>query len=205
MKNFLFMSGLACVVLSVITGCANSPATRFYVLSSPPDIREMAGKTSDNCPTIGIGPIVVPPYLTKSQIATTPSENEISYAPFDQWAQPLPGNLSHVLAENISKFACSKAIYQFPWIGAREPDYRVRVEIVSMTGILESKASIEAWWTISETQEKKVILSSRRRYIEPVHGRDYQALVQAYSRILAALSRDVAMAIPGPRIPRPGP
>ena len=198
MKKFLFLSGLAWVVLSVMAGCANSPATRFYVLSSPPDIKELAGKTNDNCPTIGVGPIVVPAYLTKSQIATTPSENEIGYAPFDQWAQPLPGNLSHVLAENLSKLACNKAVYQFPWTGAQEPDYRVRVEIVSMTGTLESKASMEASWTVRGSKEKKVILSRKRRYSESVRGQDYQALVQAYSLILVSLSRDMAETVPGP-------
>ena len=113
MKNFLFASGL--VLIMMIAGCANSPPTRFYMLSSTPDIREMPGKTDNSCPTIGVGPIEIPQYLARAQIATAASENEISYAEFDQWAQPLPGNFSHVIAENLSRLACTRAVYKFPW------------------------------------------------------------------------------------------
>ena len=196
MKNFLSISGLVGVMLLVIAGCAQSPATRFYVLSSPPDMKEMKDKTGDNCPSIGIGPVVVPAHLMKQQIATTASDYEVVYAPFDQWAQPLPGNISHVLAESLSKLACTRAVYQFPWVGAHEPDYRVRVEIISMTANQDSKAFMEAWWTVSEGKDKKVILQKKTRYSESVEGQGYQALVQAYSRLLAALSRDIAKAVP---------
>jgi uncharacterized protein len=196
MKNFLSTSILVGVMAMTIAGCGSSPATRFYVLSSPPDIQQMEGKTDDRCPAIGVGPIVMPEHLTKPQIATTLSENEIAYSPFDQWAQPLPGNFAHVLVENLSKLACNKAVYQFPWTGTHEPDYRVRVEVISMTGNMGSKASMEAWWSISETKAKKTILSRRTYYSESVRGQDYQALTQAYSKILAAFSRDIAKAIP---------
>jgi len=148
MKNFLSMSALGCVMLWV-AGCANSPATRFYVLSSPPDMQQMAGKTDDKCPAIGIGPVIVPAHLAKPQIATSASENEILYAPFDQWAQPLPDNFSNILVENLSKLVCNKALYQFPRTGGHEPDYRVRVEIISMIGNLDSKAFMEIWWAVS--------------------------------------------------------
>jgi uncharacterized protein len=196
MKNFLSTSILVGAMVMTIAGCGSSPATKFYVLSSPSDIQQMAGKTDDSCPAIGVGPIIMPEHLTKPQIATTPSENEVAYSPFDQWAQPLSGNFAHVLAENLSKLVCNEAVYQFPWTGTHEPDYRVRVEVISMTGSMGLKAFMDAWWTISETKEKKTILSRRTHYSESVRGQDYQALAQAYSKILAAFSRDIAKAIP---------
>ena len=195
MKNFLLASGFICVMM--IAGCANSPPTKFYMLSSPPDIGEMTGKTDDGCPTVGVGPIELPQYLTRAQIATSTSENEISYAEFDQWAQPLPGNFSHVITQNLSKLVCAKAIYQFPWIMPEHPDYRVRVQVITMTGNPGGKAFLDAWWMVSGSKENKVIVSKRSSYSEPVQGQDYGALVQAYSKILASLSRDIAKAIPG--------
>jgi uncharacterized protein len=194
MKNFLFASGL--VLIMMIAGCANSPPTRFYMLSSTPDIREMTGKTDNGCPTIGVGPIEIPQYLARAQIATSASENEINYAEFDQWAQPLPGNFSHVIAENLSRLACTRAVYQFPWTWPEYPDYRVRVDVLFMAGNPGGKAFLDAWWTVSETKEKKVIVSTRSQYSESIQGQDYGALVQAYSKILASLSRDIAKAIP---------
>lgn len=182
--------------VTLLAGCASSPPTRFYMLSSTPDIREMADKTDKTCPTIGVGPIELPQYLSRAQIATAPSENEVGYADFDQWAQPLPGNFSHVIAENLSRLACTGAVYQFPWIMPEHPDYRVRVQVVTMTGNPGGKAFIDAWWTVSG-KDQKVMTSTRSRYSEQVQGQDYTALVQAYSRILTALSKDIAKAIPG--------
>ena len=191
MKYFL---SLAMIIL--LAGCASSPPTRYYMLNSTPDIKEMAGKTDNNCPTVGVGPIELPQYLSRAQIATAPSENEVSYADFDQWAQPLPGNFSHVIAGNLSKLTCTKAVYQFPWIMPEHPDYRVRIQVVTMTGNPGGTALLDAWWTISG-KDNKVMVSLRSRYSEPVQGQDYTSLVQAYSRILASLSRDIAKAVPG--------
>jgi len=193
MKYFLLL--LAGVML--LAGCASSPPIRFYMLSSTPDIREMAGKTDENCPTIGVGPIELPQYLSRAQIATAPSENEVSYADFDQWAQPLPGNFSHVITENLSRLVCTKAVYQFPWIMPEHPDYRVRMQVITMTGNPGGKAFMDVWWTISGGNDNKVKVSTRSRYSEPVQGQDYTALVQAYSKILASLSRDIAKTVPG--------
>ena len=193
MKNFL----TALITVILLAGCASSPPTKYYMLSSTPDIREMTGRTDDVCPTIGIGPIDLPQYLARAQIATTSSENEISYADFDQWAQPLPSSFSHVISQNLSKLTCAKAIYQFPWIMPEHPDYRVRVQVITMTGNPGGKAFLDVWWTISGSKENKVIVFKRSNYSEPVPGQDYGALVQAYSKILASLSRDIAKAIPG--------
>ncbi len=192
MKNFLSATAFA-VMLLMIAGCASSPATRFYVLSSIP---EMPARTNERCATIGVGPIEVPHYLMRSQIVTASSENEINYAGFDQWAEPLPGNFSQVITENLSKLVCTRGAYQFPWTGHEPPDYRVRIQIIAMTGNPGEKAFIDAWWTVTD-KDKKVVASTRSRYTEPVQGSDYRALVQAYSKILAALSRDIAKVIPG--------
>jgi uncharacterized lipoprotein YmbA len=194
MKNFL-CAGLG-IVLMTLVGCANSPATRFYMLNSTPDIMEMAGKTDDRCAVIGIGPVEMPSYLTRLRIATASSDNEINYAEFDHWAQPLSDNISQVMAENLARLVCTRVVYRFPWMVPEQPDYRVRMEVTTMTGsLLNLKAVMEVWWTISD-KDKKVIVSRKSRYVEPVPGEDYKALAQAYSKILATFSRDVAKAIP---------
>ncbi len=194
MKNFLIVSVLVCALLVTLMGCSSSPATRFYMLSSTPDIGEMAGKTDDKCATIGVGPIEIPAYLARLRIATTSSDNEINFAEFDHWAQPLSDSLSQIIAENLSKLVCTRAIYRFPWILTEQPGYKIRVEVLTMTGSLGAKPVMETWRTISD-KEKKTIASRRSRYSEPV-GQDYKALAQAYSKIVAALSRDIAKAIP---------
>ena len=64
-----------------------------------------------------------------------------------------------------------------------------------MDGTLGKEAVLEAWWTIWSGKETKVLASKRSRFVEPVQGQGYEALVQAHSRILAAFSRDIAQTI----------
>ena len=81
------------------------------------------------------------------------------------------------------------------------PDYRVEVELLTMDGTLGRTVSLEAWWSVSHGAEKARV-TRKSSYSEPVAGQDYEALVQAQSRALAALSRDIAGALK--ELPPPG-
>ena len=205
MKNFRSLVLIAGIVMLTVMGCSGTPPTRFYILSPSPDLKGTEPKTGEACPTIGVGPVDVPAYLARPQMATTASENEIGYAPFDQWAQPLADNFSLVLAENVSKLVCNRWVYRFPWTGSDHPNYRVRVEVISMTGRLGKEAIVDVRWTVSDTGEKKVIRQERARYTEPVPDNDYSSLARAYSAALASLSKDIAKALPAGRQARDGP
>jgi uncharacterized lipoprotein YmbA len=63
-----------------------------------------------------------------------------------------------------------------------------------MDGMLGRTVSLEAWWSVSYGTEKARV-TRKSSYSEPVAGQDYDALIQAHSRALAALSRDISGAL----------
>jgi hypothetical protein len=192
MNNSLFSAtvktGLG-ICLLLLVGCASSPTTRHYVLS--PLTGE--GKVpEESCINIGVGPIKLPEYVNRPQIVTRTSPNELSLSSFDLWAEPLTDSVPRMLAENISRLLCTKEVVLFPWRPSLTPEYRVEVEVLQLDGTLGSTVSLEAWWSVAYGKTR---VTRKATYSEPAAGKGYDTLVQAHSRALGALSRDIAGAL----------
>jgi uncharacterized protein len=195
MNNSLFSAtvktGLG-ICLLLLVGCASSPTTRHYVLSPLTDGSKVP---EESCINIGVGPIKLPEYVNRPQIVTRTSPNELSLSSFDVWAEPLTDSVPRMLAENLSRLVCTKEVVLFPWRPSLTPEYRVEVELLQLDGTLGSTVSLEAWWSVAYGGDKKARLTRKTTYSEPAADKGYDALVQAHSRALAALSRDIAGAL----------
>jgi uncharacterized lipoprotein YmbA len=189
MKRSLVKAGLGTCLL-LLVGCASSPPSHHYVLS--PLIGATKTPSEESCPSVGIGPIKLPEYVNRQQIVTRTTPNELKLSYFDLWAEPLADSVPRMLAENISRLICTKEVVFFPWRPSRIPDYRVEVEVLQMDGTLGGTVSLDAWWSVMHGTTR---VTRKATYSEPVAGQDYDALVQAESRTLAALSRDIAGAL----------
>ena len=117
MRNYLFFRP-AVIILSalliVLSGCASTAPSRFYVLNSLPSVETQVA-ADDQDVTIGIGPIQLPQYLDCPQIVTRIGPNELQLAEFDLWAEPLKDNVSRVLVANLSLLLGTESIAVFPW------------------------------------------------------------------------------------------
>jgi uncharacterized protein len=73
-----------------MAGCASTQPSRFYVLTdlasveSPPQVT-----TAGQGPAVGVGPVTLPKYLDRPQIATRAGRHELAYDEFERWAEPL--------------------------------------------------------------------------------------------------------------------
>jgi len=175
-----------CVCLLLLVGCAASTPSRYYVLSP---LAEGKVASQESCPAVGIGPIKLPEYVSRTQIVTRTSPNEITLSYFDLWAEPLSDSVPRALAENVARLVCTKEIVFFPWRPSHAPDYRVEVEFLTMDGALGKTVALEAWWSVAHGTAR---ITRKATYTESVAGQNYEALVEAESRALGALSRDIA-------------
>jgi uncharacterized protein len=181
------------VCLLLLVGCGSSSPSRFYVLSPLPGEGKVLSE--DSCASVGMGPIRLPEYANRPQIVNHTTPDEFVLSNFDLWAEPLSDSVPRVLAENLSRLRCTKDILLFPWRPSIAPDYQVEMEVLRMDGTFGGAVSLEAWWSVSSRGEKKTRITRKTSYSEPVGGRDYTALVQAHSRALGALSREIATAL----------
>ncbi len=196
MKNDFFRLWaviILCALWVALSGCTSSPTPRFYLLSSLKAASpEMKPSTEDRCLSIGIGPISIPYYLDRPQIVTRGASNEFTLAEFDRWGEPVGENLKRALAENLSNLLCTKTIAFFPWRGGMPIDYRIEMELLRLDGSLGGNVSLDAWWMVSSGDGKKMLAYKRSTLTEAVGGQDYKSLVDAHSRALGALSREMA-------------
>lgn len=182
--------------LLFVLGCASTPPSRFYTLSSlqegGSERREFA---SDQGPVIIVGPIKFSEYLDRMEIATRSSSNEITFSDFDVWAGSLAEDFSRVLAENLSVLLSTESVIVYPGPRPSSVDYQITVDVIRFDGSLGGDVSLIARWAILEGKERKIVSVRKSTIIEPSGAKGYEAMVAADSRALEKLSREIAEAI----------
>ena len=184
--------------LALLAGCASSHPSRFYLLhplaASEPAGQKPPGQSSL---ALGIGPVLVPKYLDRPQIAVRVSDNEIYLSEFHRWAEPLENNLTRVVAENLALLLGTDRIEIFPWKSSSPIDYQVRVMIARFDGKPGDQAVLKARWTVFSKRGEAPVVDTMTTITEQVESRKYEALVRAQNSALDRLCREIAAAITG--------
>jgi len=177
-------------------GCATSPPTKFYLLSSVPVPNLETGDTQSRQPTIiRVDAVVIPSYLDRGEIVTRVSKNEIRLADLNQWGESLRDNLTNILALNLSRLLPAKGFAIFPFKCPSPVDYQISVEIVQMDGSLDGEVHLTAQWSILEGKKGNIMITRKSRFKASKAPSNYGELVAAQSRLVEALSREIAGSI----------
>jgi len=189
----LLLFGLVAVLLS---GCASTAPTRFYVLTAVPETAPRRPQAGDGRPlAIGVGPVALPRYLDRPQVATHASPHELRFAEFDQWAEPLQDGVTSVLAENLSHVLGTDHVATHPWPRSAPVAYQVVVRMIHFEGTLDGQSQLTAQWQIVDAEDQKELMWKTSRFQSPVETADYRSMVAALSHSLGALSQDIAVAL----------
>ena len=194
MKRFLSL-GLMVMCLLNLSACANTQPTHFYLLRAIDPVSRVSLETQQSPPSLGLGPISLAKYLDRPQIITKISPHEIHLAEFHKWGAPLKEHVSHILEENLSQLLATDGIVSYPWKRSNLPDYQLALEIIQFDGIQREEAVLRVRWVLAEGVGKKVFQKKTSQFSEIIQGPAYEDLVEAMSRMLASLSREIADAI----------
>lgn len=196
MKHILTLIVTTFCLPMVLTGCASTPPSNFYILSPLTTDTETGNPgTVVGGLAIGVGPVTFAEYLEQPTMITRTGSNQIERHEFNRWAGSLKDNFSRTLGENLSNLLATDRIAHFPWKRSIPVDYGVAVDVSRFDGALGGNVTLNASWTISAEHGEKTLLTRKTSYRESTETEDYAALVAAQSRALAAFSRDVAAAI----------
>ncbi len=195
--SFPFVKTLAFIILCLWPlGCATSPPTKFYLLSPLPAPSLETGDTqTQQLTTIRVDAVVIPGYLDRDEIVTRVSKNEIHLADLNQWGAPLRDNLTNILALNLSRLLPAKGFAIFPFKCPSPVDYQLSVEIVRMDGRLDGDVHLTAQWSILRGNKNNIMVTRKSRFKASKAPTDYDELVAAQSRLVEALSREIAKSI----------
>ncbi len=196
--NLRWIVGVWLVVLLGLVGCGgSSPPTRFYVLTSlqqnpdsQPTIRQ-----NTRAVALGVGPIELPRYLDRPQIAMWTGAHQLEFAEFDQWAEPLQANVARVLAQNLARMLGTDEVVLHPWARAAEPTYQVVVRFTSFEGTMNGQGGLTARWRIMEPRANRELLSKTSNVRMPIQASDYSSIAAALSNGLNTLSQEIANAL----------
>lgn len=170
-------------------GCAKGPPPEFYVLN-PTAPAAIPG--FEQGVTIGVGPVTLPPHLDRNQIVTNEDATKLLLSEKNQWAEPLKAGVTRVLLVSVGLALDSNRIYALPLRQRRTMDYQVAVDVLRLEGRLGGSAVLAARWVLLSGDGKKVLSTKVSRIEEPASGANMNDLVQAQSRAVAALGKEIA-------------
>jgi uncharacterized lipoprotein YmbA len=156
---------------------------------------EAPGTTGDSGVAIGIGPIELPEYLNRPQIVTRVNPNEVEFAEFHRWAASLKDDFSSTLARNLSNLLATDRVAAYPWTSKTPVDVQVKIDVIRFDGRLGKSVVLETTWALFGEDRTKPLLSRGSVASEQVDKSGYEGLVEAQSRAIAGLSREIAGAI----------
>ena len=187
------------LLAAALAGCgflqAKPDPTRFYVLTS---VVEGTGAPGGG-PALGLGPIHLPSYLQRPELATRVGDNEVRFRPLDRWAGSLPAQLSAVLAEDLRRLTGAGRVVQFPWYSGTELDLVVELDVFRFEPAKDGAAHLLGHWRLREAAPAKELRSDDVDLSEKIATPDPDGEAAALSRVLGQLAQRIAAAVPPKR------
>lgn len=183
--------------LMLVAGCAStSPKSDFYTLSTDSAAVAMpeAAQHCANTP-VGIGPVTWPRYLDQPRIVTRPGPNRLAFDEFHRWGGSLQDDFERVLIRNLSQLLNSERVGNAEQSSRFKPDYLVQLDVRQFDGRLGGVVTLDVRWGIIRqgSGEAQVVKNSLLQ--ETASDPTYDALVDASSRAVAGLAREIAVAL----------
>ncbi|MDH4232885.1 MAG: PqiC family protein [Nitrospirota bacterium] len=188
------------ILLIASAGCATSAPSRFYTLNSLAVPATLPPATSaEKKHVIAVVPVAVPEYLDRPQIVTRSGKNELKLSEFNRWAGSFNADVTRVLVENLSVLLAREPLTVLRWVPAEQAllpvKYRIGVQLTGFDGSPGGTVLLRAQWTLFGENGRKAIFLGESNITEQTGGQEYEDLVDAMSRALESLSRDIAAAI----------
>lgn len=190
---FAYMIVALVLLLPLLSGCSGPQPTMHFYQLAPTTIITTTEKLPDLA--IGVGPITIPEILKRQEIVVREDGNQYSLADLHRWAGLLEKDLTTVISENIGNLLGTEQVISFPWGSYFEPDYRVIIEILSLTGNPGTQATLRAGWTIIDRSGKQMLVRKISEYQQPSSDDSFNSLVEAENQTIALLCQEISSAL----------
>jgi len=178
----------------VLLGCVSSPPTHFYTLSAGALVSGGSAEKSAAEYSVSVDPVTLPETVDRPQLVVRVGANQIALVEEHRWAGPLKGEIRRVIAENLSQLLGTQRMVTFSQNAVRGAEYRVLVDIQRFDSMVGQTVMIDALWMVRRVPDGQP-RTGRSLVRESTGGEGYDALVEAHSRALATVSRDIAEAV----------
>ena len=193
--------GLVPLLLAGCTLLAPRPESFHFVVLTAVATTEASLPRHDGL-VLGLGPIVLPGYLGRRELATRVAENRIEFSDNVRWAEPLDENFAGVLARDLALVVGAQAVVAYPWPRSTRVDYSVGVEVFRFEPDTKGGCELAARFSIRDRNGVLVRGDEVRLRAVAASG-EGDARAGALSRTVEDLARTIAAAIPPSEEGRP--
>lgn len=184
---------LSLVLLTLLSGCARSTPTRYYLLESALDPVKADTLPSKN---LRVAQVTVPDYLDRNSIVSRVNgETELVVSQFHAWAEPVGHGVRRVVQEVLTPPLLAVGLNVLAPGDDTRADYVLLVDLQRLDGNFDSKAVLEARWTLKNHHDD-VIARGIYADVEPVEGKTYDVLTAAESRMVRRMGEHLAARLP---------
>lgn len=168
------------LLLAASFGCARSPSTYYYVLSSD---QKIAAETPTPKAAVQLRRVDIPAYLDRNSIVTR-SENtvQLNLAEFHQWAEGLNSGMRRVLAEVLAPRLAEQNVTLEPLDADESGPLQIFVQVLRFEGTFGENVLLDARWTLRTSHDSIV---AQGTFVDTCPaGQSYENLVKAQSALL---------------------
>jgi uncharacterized protein len=176
----------------VLSGCAASPPTRFYILN---DIAPTAPPpaTVSNRIAVRVEPPAIAPEVDRPELVTRSGPNRVHVAGRERWAAPLPGQIRRVLSADLAARLPPGLVADPDEPVTSQPRRSLSIAIEEFYGDDSCAVSLRAGWSLANPRANPVHGSEQVQI--PASAACGGELPAAMSRALAVLADRLAQVI----------
>ncbi|HEV7734060.1 MAG TPA: PqiC family protein, partial [Candidatus Binatia bacterium] len=177
---------LPVLVVVLATGCSllapEPDRSRFFVLAA--DVGAPTPAPGERELMIGVGPVTIPGYLDRNEMATRLSSEELRYSTLERWAEPLGEGIERVMSENLIALLPDDLVLRFPWLVTAPVDYQVQLGVRRFEADQQGTAELAVRWTIREPRTGRYRVARESVLHAAGSGTDPDIAVRALSSTL---------------------
>lgn len=141
---------------------------------------------------LGVGPVTIPDMLKRQEIVIRGKGNRYRLAELHRWAGLLEKNLTTVIMENLGKQLGTDQIVIYPWKPYYDPEYRVIVDVLDLTGNPGGLVMLRAAWSIVDGSGEQLLVRTISEHQQQSNDKTFDSLVQAENQTIALLCKDIS-------------
>ena len=189
MKRFL-LPIVAMLLWTCVCACANAPRGSNYSLN-PASLRQ---DTDPGMPlAIVIDDVTIPKLVDRPQFVLRVGQSQVRVDDAARWRAPLKKQIATVIAADLGQLFRDTVVSTSSKSTDR-PTVRLAINVQTFDSVPGSGAVLVVSWSILTPNSGRA-LNGKSVVVQKVDRDGYDALVDAHSRALAAVSEDIATTI----------
>lgn len=200
-----FLLLLGALAAFALDGCAllqpHADPTRFYVLTAPGAPTMRPNDDGFKRWKVGLRSVEVPAYLRTKFMVVRTGDNEIHFADYDRWAEPLEQGISRVMKESLGAARNVENVTLNPH-GEDLLDYEVTIQILACHGMRaatgQSSIRFAATWEARPVGTNSIAIKPGGFYTAAADwdGNNYSQLATQLSTAIATAGKTLAADLP---------